>query len=728
MRARRSSILAGLLTCGALLAAPASASAAAWLPTTTLSAAGEDATDSEVAVDPAGNATIVFLREDTGSRHVHLQRVRFDGTVEPLLTLTAPGDFASAPAVAVDVSGAATVVWTEGGVIQARRHVPGAELAPVRILSGAVSAQNPEVAVALDGTATVAWTRSDGANQRVDVRSLTPSGDLGTTHTLSAPGFNASLGGAAVDDAGRASVIWQEVPGPSSSTVFVASIPPGAAPGPSAPLSIGDTHAFEPRITTTSDGTVFAAWRGGTGLDVRVKARVSVAGGVFGATQELSQAGAQGTAIAVDRLGAAVVGWDRSDGSHARIQTRRIDATGTLGPLIDVSPPGETAQYASLAIDHGGTTTAVWRQAPGTTDVVHARQIRADGTLGPVAVLSEDGEDATGGRVAVSPAGEAAVVWERGDGTNTRVQTAVYDAVGPTITSLTIPLTTSALQPTGYGVTGVDRSGVTATSWSFGDGALGAGPFVTHTFATPGWRTVTATLTDGVGNTSVATGTTNVAPVPAPPAPRAPTPAKETAKLRIARAQVQRTARRLDLLAPITKLASGPVTVDFRAAGRRTRFTQAIDAARGEVRLLRRIPAAQARLGTGIVTLRYPGDADTRPQEVRLRAASQKANLTAGRPTLVGNRLRASGTISTRARGVVRVQLEYSVGGRVETVQVLARIRAGRWSLDHRFPADRIAEITQQREGTVHSSILFTGYFPARIRGEMRSFQVLGAP
>ena len=31
-----------------------------------------------------------------------------------------------------------------------------------------------------------------------------------------------------------------------------------------------------------------------------------------------------------------------------------------------------------------------------------------------------------------------------------------------------------------------------------------------------------------------------------------------------------------------------------------------------------------------------------------------------------------------------------------------------------------------QRTGTVHSYTLFTGYLPARMRGEMRSFQVLG--
>ena len=32
-----------------------------------------------------------------------------------------------------------------------------------------------------------------------------------------------------------------------------------------------------------------------------------------------------------------------------------------------------------------------------------------------------------------------------------------------------------------------------------------------------------------------------------------------------------------------------------------------------------------------------------------------------------------------------------------------------------------------QRSGTVHSYTLFTGYMPRRVRGEMRSFQILGS-
>ena len=204
---------------------------------------------------------------------------------------------------------------------------------------------------------------------------------------------------------------------------------------------------------------------------------------------------------------------------------------------------------------------------------------------------------------------------------------------------------------------------------------------------------------------------------------------KFTAKMSLARATVVRSESVLDVLAPITARASGNVNVEFFAADRVTRFTAPVNSADGRIQFRHGIPAAQARLGTGILTLAYPGDADTRPQVVRLRAASQPARLEMDRPRIVNNRLRADGTVTSRARGVVRVQLEYLAQNcQTVTVERQARIQSdGRWRLNEALSAAEQAGIATRR-GTVHSYTLFTGYFPRRIRGEMRSFQVLGNP
>jgi hypothetical protein len=182
----------------------------------------------------------------------------------------------------------------------------------------------------------------------------------------------------------------------------------------------------------------------------------------------------------------------------------------------------------------------------------------------------------------------------------------------------------------------------------------------------------------------------------------------------------------LDVLAPITARASGEVEVEFFAAQRRFEFNEDVDADNRRVRFDRRIPIEQARLGTGIMTITYNGDEDTRPQQVRLRAASQKANLDLDRPRIENGRLKAQGTISRRAEGLVRLQLQYVVDDQTETVELRGRISDGRWNIDQALPGS-VREGIAQREGTLHSYTLFTGYFERRIRGEMRSFEVLGA-
>ena len=89
-------------------------------------------------------------------------------------------------------------------------------------------------------------------------------------------------------------------------------------------------------------------------------------------------------------------------------------------------------------------------------------------------------------------------------------------------------------------------------------------------------------------------------------------------------------------------------------------------------------------------------------------------------------RLRAQGTISRKAGGVVRLQLQYSVGVQTETVRLRRQISAGRWRIDEPLSQSVRAGIAR-RTGTVHSYTLFTGYLPRRFRGEMHSFQVLGS-
>ena len=198
------------------------------------------------------------------------------------------------------------------------------------------------------------------------------------------------------------------------------------------------------------------------------------------------------------------------------------------------------------------------------------------------------------------------------------------------------------------------------------------------------------------------------APSPAPPRPVPAAPAPPSlpapAKLKLRRAGVRHG--RLDVLALITRSAHGTVAVAYRARGHTLRFGASID--NGRIRFARRLPKAQ-RHGSGIVTLRWRGSAAVRPAALRLRAATQRAALRRNRAVLRDGRLHAEGTISARARGVIRLTLAYGSGEAVFS----ARIHHGRWRIDAPVPA------TAHAGG--YLGIQFTGYRGARggpMRGE----------
>ncbi len=199
---------------------------------------------------------------------------------------------------------------------------------------------------------------------------------------------------------------------------------------------------------------------------------------------------------------------------------------------------------------------------------------------------------------------------------------------------------------------------------------------------------------------------------------------KATAKLSVLRA---RAGRMLSVVAPISSRASGTVRVTYTAAGVRSRFTARVRPADRQISIRRRLPRSQARAGTGILRISYPGDGDTRAQSVRLRAAPRSARLTVKKPVIAGGRVTASGRVARGARGVVNLRIEYQNRAcHVRTLKFQGRISAGRWRISKKLTSAQRAALAT-RMGAAQAHTLFTGYLPRRIGGEMRSFQVLGS-
>jgi uncharacterized protein YheU (UPF0270 family) len=330
--------------------------------------------------------------------------------------------------------------------------------------------------------------------------------------TLSQPGQDAFGSHVGVDQSGNAVFVWQRRDGTTGCggsgcfRIQARTRSAGGVLGPVETLSAPGKHAFIPQVAVDLNGNAVFVWSrsdettgcGGSGCS-QIKARARSAAGVLSATQTLSDPGqnAANPQVAVDQSGNAVFVWQRPDGTSDcdvyvgcfRIQARARSAAGKLSSVQTLSDGGRDAFRPQVAVDPNGNAAFVWGRMDETTDCssgpefspgcfrIQARARSAKGKLSSVETLSDPGQDAGSQQVAVDPNGNAAFVWSRFDGTNSRIQATARSATG--VLSATQTLSAAGRDASSPGVA-VDQSGNAVFVWERlgeGTGCGGSGCF-----------------------------------------------------------------------------------------------------------------------------------------------------------------------------------------------------------------------------------------------------------
>ncbi|HEX8103362.1 MAG TPA: hypothetical protein VF533_12170, partial [Solirubrobacteraceae bacterium] len=280
--------------------------------------AGVTAVDLRMAVEPDGDAFLVWRRMLSGKNVIQGRRRAHGGALGPILTLSYAGAHAIHPDVAVTPGGAATVVWARATTdfklyVQTRTVAPDGTLSATQALSPArPQLQGPAVTVSDAGKAVAGWIRFDGEQWMVEARTRAADGTLGLRKAISAAGPDLSDLVVAGDGAGRTLFAWTETPDNSVARFRFRST--AGALGPVTDMTAGS--AAEPRASFDADGNAILAW----------------------------------TAVAGDRA----------------VQMRRRALSGALGTVRTVSEDGTDSASPSLAVDAAGKATIAWRLADGT--------------------------------------------------------------------------------------------------------------------------------------------------------------------------------------------------------------------------------------------------------------------------------------------------------------------------------------------------------------------------
>lgn len=411
-------------------------------------------------------------------------------------SFTAPvelsGDGAFEPQVALDSDGDALVVWkgSDGSFfrIQARARSAAGVLGPAQTLSGAGrNALLPHVAVDGDGDGVAVWRRRDGTGPcsnfgcfRIQARARAAAGTLASVQTLSPPGQDADHPQIVIDTDGDALVVWERNDGigPCSSQgcILVQARSRSAAGTLGAVQTLSPAGppngAVAPEVAVDADGDALVVWRradsttdcGGFGC-FRIQARARSAAGILGPVLTLSPAGedASDAQVAIDAEGDALTVWNRFDGTGPcssdgclRIQARARSATGTLGPVQGLSATGRNGVLPQVAIDADGDALVVWRRLDDSA--IQARTRSAAGVLGPVQTLSPAGGNSIG-PVAMDSDGDAVAVWTRDGKIQARTRSAA-GAFGP--------VQTLSAAGAGEAKIAVDSAGDALAVWRFG--------------------------------------------------------------------------------------------------------------------------------------------------------------------------------------------------------------------------------------------------------------------
>jgi hypothetical protein len=447
-------------------------------------------------MDAAGDAALIF-----GFNGIRVDlRPALGGFANPEwggVRVSAEGVEGSSPDVAIDAAGDTVAVWQQLAaprpqIYAASRPAGGQFGAPVPVSPEGQESSAPSVALDSHGDATVAWLHNDATNQVVQVATASLGGAFSSPVGVSGDGHDASNVRVTTDPQDDAVVSWTRASG-GGNDLEVAIRQAGGSFG--APNAQGDGEIVggaqagaAQRVVMDAAGDALAVWKGPAGevLD----ARLAAGGSSFGAPATLAMTVGTPSA-AMDESGEAVVVWP----SGRSVQVATAPPGGAFGLPVELAS-SLTPNAPQVTIGASGSTAVMWEGPQGGGTAREGASRPPDGAFAKPSGIFTSQTAVEGSLIVASDsAGDTVGVWNSnpfGD-----MQSALYDN-GPSLNGLSVPSGGQAGRALSFSIAqpvSVWRP-LNAVTWSFGDGGTAAGLSATHIYAQPGTYQVTVTATD----------------------------------------------------------------------------------------------------------------------------------------------------------------------------------------------------------------------------------------
>jgi hypothetical protein len=272
-------------------------------------------------------------------------------------TLTDNLDADPSADLAIDPSGAAVVVWTDGAGMHAAARPAGKR----RFGRAQVIGETPDDPQVTAGSesATAAWAADRQGKWTVSASSAGGSDGFGHATALAIPGLGKARAVIGVDGRSAVTAVWPAVDG----RVVAATCRASGRCGRPQPLSAAGEKASEPRVAVAPGGTAVVAWRTPAGISAALRSGHRR----FGSPGRLATLAAGQTtpdlAVGIGPRGDAAALWLLHGPDGDRVQAAlRHGPTARFAKASDLTAAIPRAGWSGprVAVDQNGNALAVW--------------------------------------------------------------------------------------------------------------------------------------------------------------------------------------------------------------------------------------------------------------------------------------------------------------------------------------------------------------------------------